>query len=109
MRSSRRAEPGKPRINGRSYWVTAERTKLAATIFPGITFDSSIAEIEQPAPSREEALSSLLTGWLQHSGPVHARVLARLFNLPESDVSNALLRIEAAGTILARPIYRRSL
>ena len=80
--------------------MTAERTKLVASIFPGISFDSSIAEIEQPAPTREEALSALLSGWLQHSGPVHARVLARLFNLPESEISNSLLRIEAAGTIL---------
>ena len=71
-----------------------------ASIFPGIIFDSSIAEIDQPAPTREEALSALLTGWLQHSGPVHARVLARLFNLPESEISNSLLRIEATGTIL---------
>ena len=91
---------GRARISGRNYWVTAERKSVAASIFPGIAFDSSIAEIEQPSPSREEALSSLLNGWLQHSGPVHARVLARLFDLPESDVTNALLRIEAAGTVL---------
>ena len=91
---------GRARISGRNYWVTAERTKLVASIFPGISFDSSLAEIEQPAPTREEALSALLTGWLQHSGPVHARVLARLFNLPESEVSNSLLRIEATGAIL---------
>src|ERR1700674_4177272 len=91
---------GRARISGRNYWVTAERTKLVASVFPGIGFDSSIAEIEQDAPSREVALSTLLTGWLQHSGPVHARVLARLLSLPESEVSHSLLRIEAAGTIL---------
>ena len=91
---------GRARISGRNYWVTAERTKLVASIFPGIIFDSSIAEIDQPAPTREEALSALLSGWLQHSGPVHARILARLFNLPESEVSNSLLRIEATGAIL---------
>jgi ATP-dependent Lhr-like helicase len=91
---------GRARLSGRNYWVTAERTKLVASIFPGLSFDSSIAEIEQHDPSREEALSALLNGWLQHSGPVHARVLARLFSLPESEVSNSLLRIEATGTIL---------
>jgi ATP-dependent helicase Lhr and Lhr-like helicase len=91
---------GRVRISGRNYWVTAERTKIVASIFPGIIFDSSIAEIHQPDSSKEDGLSALLSGWLQHSGPVHARVLARLFSLPESDVSNSLLRIEAAGTIL---------
>jgi ATP-dependent Lhr-like helicase len=87
-------------LSGRNYWVTAERTKSAASIFPAIGFVSSIAEIAQPEPAREEAVSTLLTGWLQHSGPIHARVLARLLSLAESDVSNSLLRIEAAGTIL---------
>jgi ATP-dependent Lhr-like helicase len=91
---------GRASISGWNYWVTAERTKVAAAIFPGINFDSSIAEIEQPVLSKEEALSALLIGWLQHSGPVHAQVLARLLNLPESEVSNSFLRIEATGTIL---------
>jgi len=91
---------GRADFAGRKYWVAAERTNLAAAVFPGVRFDSSIAKIDQPAASREEALSALLTGWLQHSGPVHASVLARLLNLPLSDVSNALLRVEATGTIL---------
>ncbi|MGA7793022.1 MAG: DEAD/DEAH box helicase [Candidatus Acidiferrales bacterium] len=91
---------GRASISGRNYWVTAERTRFVSSIFPGINFDSSIAKIDQPAPTREEALSALLTGWLQHSGPIHARILARLFNLPESEISNSLLRIEAAGAIL---------
>ena len=91
---------GKAHISGRDYWVTAERKKLAASIFPAVSFDSSIAEIDQPAPTREDALSSLLTGWLQHSGPVHARVFVRLLNLTDSEIFNSLLRIEAAGTIL---------
>jgi ATP-dependent helicase Lhr and Lhr-like helicase len=91
---------GKAHISGRDYWVTAERKKLAASIFPAVSFDSYIAEIDQPAPTREDALSSLLTGWLQHSGPVHARVFVRLLNLADSEIFNSLLRIEAAGTIL---------
>ena len=91
---------GRARISGRKYWVTAEQTRLVASIFPGISFDSSITKIEQPAPTREEALSALLSGWLQHSGPVRARNLAHLFNLPESEIYNSLLRIEATGAIL---------
>jgi len=91
---------GRARVGGRNYWVPAERKKLAASIFPTMEFDSCIAEIAQPVPTREEALYSLLSGWLQHSGPVRARILADLFNLPEPDISNALLRLEASGTIL---------
>ncbi len=91
---------GRAQFSGRSYWVAAERTKLVAAIFPDASFDPSIAEVDQPALSREEAMSALLTGWLQHSGPVQAGVLARLFNFSESEVSNSLLRVEATGAIL---------
>jgi ATP-dependent Lhr-like helicase len=98
LASQRRA--GRARAGHQNYWVTAERKSLAASIFPAMDFDSSIAEIVQPAPSREEALSSLLSAWLRHSGPVRARVLAELLNLTESEISNALLRIEATGAIL---------
>jgi ATP-dependent Lhr-like helicase len=91
---------GRAQFSGRNYWVAAERTNLAASVFPGIHFDSSIAEIDQRDPSAEEPMSALLAGWLQHSGPVQARVLAHLLGLPDSDVSNSLLRVEATGTIL---------
>jgi ATP-dependent Lhr-like helicase len=91
---------GRASISDRIFWVTAERTQLLASIFPEIHFDSSIAEIGQPVLPKEEALSAVLLGWLQHSGPVTAQVLARLLNLPESEVSNSLLRIEATGAIL---------
>ncbi len=97
---------GRARISGRNYWVAAERTNLVASIFPAIRFDSCIAEIEQPDPSNEDASSALLNGCLQHSGPVHARALSRLFSLPESEISNSLLRIEATGTILRGHSYR---
>jgi ATP-dependent Lhr-like helicase len=97
---SAQGRAGCAQISGHNYWVVAERKKAAATIFPGIHFDSSIAEIDEPAPSREEALAALLTGWLQHSGPVRVSVLARLFNLPESEISNSLLRVESTGAIL---------
>jgi ATP-dependent helicase Lhr and Lhr-like helicase len=97
---ARQGRAGKAHIAGRNCWIAAERTKIAAAIFPGIQFDSSIAEIEQPATTREDALAALLTGWLQHSGPVYAAALARLLNLSESDVSNSFLRVEATGSIL---------
>ena len=91
---------GNVHVSGRTYWVAAERTKLVATIFPGIIFDSSLAQVEQPESSKDDALCALLSGWLQHSGPAHARDLAKLLGLAESDVNNSLLRIEGSGAIL---------
>jgi ATP-dependent helicase Lhr and Lhr-like helicase len=91
---------GKAIVSGRTYWVAAERTKLAATIFPGIVFDEHLAKVEQPESLKEDALYALLSGWLQHSGPVHARDLAQLLGLAESEVNNSLLRVEGSGAIL---------
>ena len=91
---------GKAHIAGRTYWVAAERTKLAAAIFPGIIFDACLAQVDQPDSPKEDGLYALLAGWLQHSGPVHARDLAHLLGLAESEVNNSLLRIEGSGAIL---------
>ncbi len=91
---------GTVRVSDRVYWVTAERAKLVASIFPDAEFDSSIAELESPAQTSEEALSMLVSGWLQHLGPIYALDLADLLGLPEPAISNTLLRIEATGTVL---------
>jgi ATP-dependent Lhr-like helicase len=97
---SSQGRAGKAIVSGGEYWVAAERTKLAATIFPGIVFDEHLAKIEQPELSKEDALYALLAGWLQHSGPVHTRDLAQLLGLAESEVNNSLLRVEGSGAIL---------
>ncbi len=47
---------GRARISGRDYWVTAERTKIVGSIFPGVSFDSSLADL------RIEATGTVLRG-----------------------------------------------
>ena len=91
---------GKAHWSGRYYWVAAEKTNLVAAALADAVFDPSIAKINQPPASREEALSAILTGWLQHAGPIRASNLARILGMPEADVFNSLLRIEATGAIL---------
>jgi ATP-dependent Lhr-like helicase len=91
---------GKACLSGRTYWVAAERTKIVGTIFPGIIFDSCLAQVDQPDSTKEDALYALLAGWLQHCGPVHAKGLAHLLGLAESEVNNTLLRVEGSGAIL---------
>ncbi|HEX3375667.1 MAG TPA: helicase-related protein, partial [Candidatus Acidoferrales bacterium] len=97
---SSQGRAGKAIVSGHVYWVAAERTKLAATIFPGIIFDERLAQVDQPDSSKEDALNALISGWLQHSGPVYARDLAQLSGLAESEVNNSLLRVEGSGAIL---------
>jgi ATP-dependent Lhr-like helicase len=86
--------------SGRRYWVAAERVKTMSQLFVRAEFEPAIADAEPQAPSREDAVRMLVTGWLEHCGPVTARQLAELLGLPESAVGAALLQIEASGAVL---------
>ena len=88
------------RCNGRSYWVAAERAKTVATLFPGIEFSHSFAGVETESLSADDTLLSLVTGWMSHLGPVTASQLGGSLGLAASEVEKALLRMEAAGSVL---------
>ncbi|MGD0760510.1 MAG: hypothetical protein ABR921_16540 [Candidatus Sulfotelmatobacter sp.] len=87
-------------MNGQRYWVAAERARSFATLFPTAEFAQTLADVETAQVSREDALLTLVTGWMSHVGPVTASQLGETLGLPSSDISNALLRMEASGTIL---------
>jgi ATP-dependent Lhr-like helicase len=85
---------------GRQYWVAAERAKIFSLLFPGATFDRAIVEIESAVPSRDDAVLALVTGWITHLGPVTAEQLGSMLGLSLSEIEQALLRMEASGSIL---------
>ncbi len=85
---------------GRSYWVAAERTKAFLLLFPDSRFDRPVAEIASTLPSPDDALLSLVTGWMSHLGPVTASQLGELLGLTGSEIEKALLRMEASGAVL---------
>jgi ATP-dependent Lhr-like helicase len=87
-------------LNGRRYWVAAERTRSFLALFPEAKFERPIADVETGEISRDEALLTLVTGWMSHSGPVTASLLGQVLGLPASDIENGLLRMEASGTVL---------
>ena len=91
---------GRALHNNRIYWVAAERAKTFAQIFPGANFATEMADVEPSAPSRDDALLTLVAGWMQHSGPVTARFLAGLLGLSEADIDKSLLRLEGSGAVL---------
>ena len=87
-------------LNGRRYWVAAERARSFLALFPEAKFERPIADVETREISRDEDLLTLVTGWMSHAGPVTASLLGRVVGLPASDIENALLRMEASGTVL---------
>ncbi|MCU1299915.1 MAG: dependent helicase, Lhr family [Candidatus Sulfotelmatobacter sp.] len=85
---------------GRTYWVAAERAKTFSILFPEARFEPALADVEAAAPTREDAFLTLVTGWMSHLGPTTASTLGEILGLAPSDISAALLRMEASGTIL---------
>jgi ATP-dependent Lhr-like helicase len=87
-------------VNGRSYWVAAERARSFATLFPAAEFEQTLADVETVEISRDDALLTLVTGWMSHLGPTKASQFGDILGLDASDIEKALLRMEASGTVL---------
>jgi ATP-dependent Lhr-like helicase len=79
--------------------VSADRAASFRAIYPEARFEDELPQIEAEV-ARSEAVFALITGWMQHSGPVTAALLASLLKVPLNEVDQALLRIEATGSIL---------
>jgi ATP-dependent helicase Lhr and Lhr-like helicase len=87
-------------FDGRNYWVAAERVKVFSVLFPEAHLSRDFAEVEWTAPSRDDALLTMVTGWMSHLGPATAAQLGETLGIAASDVTGALLRMEATGTVL---------
>jgi ATP-dependent Lhr-like helicase len=87
-------------VDGRRYWVAAERARSFVTLFPAAQFEQSLADVETGASSRDDALLTLVTGWMSHLGPATASELGNILGLAASDLEKALLRMETSGTVL---------
>jgi ATP-dependent Lhr-like helicase len=127
LRTEKRA--GRATQNGTAYWVAADRAKSFRSIFPHARFESELPDIEaawvphvclgladvglnkethicQPRAdvghplSADDALLSLVRGWMQHVGPTTAADLGSRLGLPASEIDKALLRLESSGAIL---------
>ena len=87
-------------VNERRYIIASERAKDFALIFPVAKFEVAPPELPASTALRDEALLAMVTGWMMHCGPVTSETLAYWLGLPAADVERALLRMEAAGSIL---------
>ena len=88
------------RATERNYCVASERAKDFALIFPEAEFEVAPPDLPSNTASRDDAVLALVTGWIMHTGPITANALAYWLGLTMSDVEKALLRLEAAGSIL---------
>jgi ATP-dependent helicase Lhr and Lhr-like helicase len=87
-------------LDGRRYWVATERARSFQAVFPSARFEQSLADVEKDEVSRDEALLTLVMGWMSAIGPTTASQLGDELALPGSDIEKNLLRMEASGTVL---------
>jgi ATP-dependent Lhr-like helicase len=85
---------------GQSYWVAAERVGTCSVLFPTATFEHTLPALGSTTTSFDDALLTLVIGWMAHLGPTTASALARNLNFPTPAVDQALLRMEASGAVL---------
>ena len=88
------------RVGDERFWIACEKVQTFKAAYPFATFESEPAAIEKEAPGHSDAIHSVAQGWMQHSGPVTAASLATALHLHTEEVLQAMLRLEASGTVL---------
>ncbi len=86
--------------SGVTYWVPAEKAGTFRAIFPESQFERTVRGIEAAVPTREDAILEVVRGWMGHLGPVSGDRLAQVLGVAQQEVDQALLRLEASGSIL---------
>jgi len=90
-------------LEGRSFWIAAERLNLMGRVYPDVATDPPIAAppAARPLPETQEACAAeILRGWFECSGPLRASDLSRQLAMPRDLVDQALAQLEAEGQIL---------
>ncbi|HZA26925.1 MAG TPA: DEAD/DEAH box helicase [Actinomycetota bacterium] len=90
--------------DGRRCYVAAERLELVRMAVPDVRFEPEIAaparhSASVPA-SREEAVRSIVQGWMQTVGPTTAARLSERLGIDSDSVDVALHSLEGAGVVL---------
>ena len=88
--------------NGWNAWVAAERLPLAVAAYPTAHLAPIAAGLTNAAAdlTREDAILTIVRGWVEVSGPVTPAGLADTLRLDCGDVVYALGQLEVEGSVL---------
>ena len=92
---------GELRVGDTVLWVPTERLELIRCLYPEGTVEPPLPEVDQPRPDGQEAaVTELLRGWLESTGPDTAEALAARLAVPGALVDVGLARLEGEGQVL---------
>ncbi len=91
--------------NHNIFWVVAEKKTLFQAIYPAATLLNPLKDIQSKFSkdakiASEDAIFQAIRGWLSYSGPITNQELCDLLALSNSEVEQALLKLENSGFIL---------
>ena len=83
------------------FWVATERFRTALLLHADARIDPPVPEVDQPVPEgADAAVTEVLRGWLDCSGPLRAADLAATLAAPAERVAVGLARLEGEGQVL---------
>jgi ATP-dependent helicase Lhr and Lhr-like helicase len=82
------------------YWVSAEKVPSFRLLFRNSALEQPLPDVATAPSSYDDALLSLVTGWMSHLGPTRGSRLSEWLGLPAGEIEKSLLRMEATGSIL---------
>lgn len=102
LAAARRATHVGIKSGSASFWVAAEKLDVARRLFPDSELHPVIeaVNVSLEVQTPEAALTEVVRGWLESSGPISAQNLASTFAVPVDSVVGALLQLEHEGQVL---------
>jgi ATP-dependent Lhr-like helicase len=89
--------------NVRRAYVAAERVDLVKLCLPGVSLTPAISlplGFAETVASPEDAVRTIVQGWLEVSGPVSATALTARIGLPRNKIDGGLIALESAGVAM---------
>ncbi len=84
----------------RRYWVAAEKARSFLLLFPNAQFEHPLPEVPGEPPSRDDAMLSLVQGWMSHLGPTSAGRISRMLGIAEMKSRRRCSAWKPAASIL---------
>jgi len=95
-------------VEGNSFWVCAERAEYFKLAYPQAIFPKKLPTLTVPAKTEEEAILTIVQGWMNYCGPISIDELSQLLHIQPRSIEIALLQLESSGAILRGKYSRRS-
>ncbi len=91
---------GKVFLQDKAWWFPAEKAKTFAAAYPNALLQTEVLDCELKSFDHEEAILTLVRGWMLHLGPTTAKELSTLLAIDIAEIESALLKLETTGLIL---------